>query len=149
VLSEHGIAASRLDVELTETALVGDTDAARRVTLALKQAGFTVTLDDFGTGYSSLSYLAELAFDKIKIDRSFIRTLQDRPHSAQIVGAVIGLSRSLGVQTVAEGIETEADAQRLLAMGCTLGQGYWFGRPAPADRLLASLDPRLLGAPID
>jgi diguanylate cyclase (GGDEF)-like protein len=149
VLAEHGMAASRLDVELTETALVRDTGAARRVTLALKEAGFTVTLDDFGTGYSSLSYLAELAFDKIKIDRSFVRTLHARPQSAQIVGAVIGLSRSLGVQSVAEGIETEDDARQLMAMGCTLGQGYWFGRPAPAAQLLRSLDPQALVATAD
>jgi diguanylate cyclase (GGDEF)-like protein len=140
ILAEHGVAASRLDLELTETALVRDTGAARRVTAALKAAGFTVTLDDFGTGYSSLAYLAELAFDRIKIDRSFVRTLRDRPPSAKVVEAIIGLSRSLGVSTVAEGIEDAGDAARLRAMGCPLGQGYHFGRPAPAGELLSSLD---------
>ncbi|MCU0774390.1 MAG: EAL domain-containing protein [Ideonella sp.] len=142
ILGEHGVAASRLDLELTETALVRDTGAARKVTAALKAAGFTVTLDDFGTGYSSLAYLAELAFDRIKIDRSFIRTLRDRPESAKVVEAIIGLSRSLGVSTVAEGIEDACDAARLRAMGCPLGQGYHFGRPAPAGELLARLHGR-------
>jgi EAL domain-containing protein (putative c-di-GMP-specific phosphodiesterase class I) len=122
--------------------LVRDTGAARKVTAALKAAGFTVTLDDFGTGYSSLAYLAELAFDRIKIDRSFIRTLRDRPESAKVVEAIIGLSRSLGVSTVAEGIEDACDAARLRAMGCPLGQGYHFGRPAPAGELLARLHGR-------
>lgn len=138
VLARHRVPASRLDVELTESALVRDTEAARRVMHALKQAGFTVTLDDFGTGHSSLSYLAELEFDKIKIDRSFVHTLRDRPESAKIVDAIIGLSRSLGVSNVAEGIETEADARRLRAMGCQFGQGFLYGRPMPLQALAAS-----------
>jgi diguanylate cyclase (GGDEF)-like protein len=138
VLARHRVPPSRLDVELTESALVRDTEAARRVMHALKQAGFTVTLDDFGTGHSSLSYLAELEFDKIKIDRSFVHTLRDRPESAKIVDAIIGLSRSLEVSNVAEGIETEADARRLRAMGCQFGQGFLYGRPMPLQALAAS-----------
>jgi diguanylate cyclase (GGDEF)-like protein len=141
VLREHAIAPQRLDVELTETALVGDTARARQVMQALKDAGITVTLDDFGTGYSSLSYLAEMSFDKIKIDRSFVRTLHERPESGKIVDAVIGLSRSLGVQTVAEGVETEHDARALQQMGCGLAQGYLFGRPVAAGEILRSLEP--------
>ena len=136
VLHEHGVPPQRLDIELTETALVSDTARARQVMEGLKEAGITVTLDDFGTGYSSLCYLAELSFDKIKIDRSFVRTLHERPESAKIVDAVIGLSRSLGVQTVAEGIETERDAQALQALGCGLAQGYLFGRPLPAGEVV-------------
>ena len=136
VLSKHHVPPQRLDVELTETALVSDTARARKVMQAMKEAGITVTLDDFGTGYSSLCYLAEMTFDKIKIDRSFVRTLHERPESAKIVDAVIGLSRSLGVQTVAEGVETERDAQVLLQLGCGLAQGYLFGRPVPADQVL-------------
>ena len=135
ILREAGVAPSRLDVELTETALVNDTARARQVILGLKKAGMTVTLDDFGTGYSSLSYLAEMTFDKIKIDRSFVRTLAERPESAKIVDAIIGLSRSLGVDTVAEGVETELQASTLKNLGCKLGQGYLFGRPVPAREL--------------
>ena len=135
VLQEAGVPPSRLDVELTETALVNDTARARQVILALKKAGMTVTLDDFGTGYSSLSYLAEMTFDKIKIDRSFVHTMQDRPQSAKIIEAIIGLSRSLGVSNVAEGVETELQASMLLKMGCQTAQGYLFGRPVPAKEL--------------
>jgi diguanylate cyclase (GGDEF)-like protein len=142
ILAEHDVSAARLDLELTESALVRDTAAARHVMLAMREAGFTVTLDDFGTGYSSLAYLAELAFDKIKIDRSFVHTLRARPESAKVVDAIIGLSRSLGCPTVAEGIETEDDAARLLRMGCALGQGYLFGRPAAAADLVKHLAQR-------
>jgi diguanylate cyclase (GGDEF)-like protein len=135
VLKEHGVPPARLDVELTETALVNDTARAREVILDLKRAGMTVTLDDFGTGYSSLSYLAEMTFDKIKIDRSFVRTLKDKPESAKIVAAIVGLSRSLAVETVAEGVETEDEALALLRLGCINGQGYLFGRPMRAQDL--------------
>jgi diguanylate cyclase (GGDEF)-like protein len=131
-LKDAGVPPQRLDVELTETALVNDTARAREVILALKRAGMTVTLDDFGTGYSSLSYLAEMTFDKIKIDRSFVRTLRSRPESAKIVAAIVGLSRSLAVDTVAEGVETEDEAEMLKDLGCKNGQGYLFGRPGLA-----------------
>jgi diguanylate cyclase (GGDEF)-like protein len=135
ILKQHGVPPSRLDVELTETALVNDTARARSVILALKSAGMTVTLDDFGTGYSSLSYLAEMTFDKIKIDRSFVRTLHQRPESAKIVQAIVGLSRSLGVHTVAEGVETEEQARALEKLGCNYAQGYLFGRAVRAQDL--------------
>jgi diguanylate cyclase (GGDEF)-like protein len=135
IMKKHGVPPSRLDVELTETALVNDTARARSVILALKNAGMTVTLDDFGTGYSSLSYLAEMTFDKIKIDRSFVRTLHQRPESAKIVQAIVGLSRSLGVHTVAEGVETEEQARALEKLGCNYAQGYLFGRAVRAQDL--------------
>ncbi|MEQ1805531.1 MAG: EAL domain-containing protein [Burkholderiaceae bacterium] len=140
VLRENALPPQRLDVELTETALVSDTARARQVMQAMKDAGITVTLDDFGTGYSSLCYLAEMTFDKIKIDRSFVQTLHERPESAKIVAAVIGLSRSLGAQTVAEGVETERDAHVLRQLGCGLAQGYLFGRPVPADQVIPAVE---------
>jgi diguanylate cyclase (GGDEF)-like protein len=140
VLRDCAVPPQRLDVELTETALVSDTARARQVMQAMKHTGITVTLDDFGTGYSSLCYLAEMTFDKIKIDRSFVRTLHERPESAKIVDSVIGLSRSLGVQTVAEGVETERDAHVLLQLGCGLAQGYLFGRPVPASQVMLALE---------
>jgi EAL domain-containing protein (putative c-di-GMP-specific phosphodiesterase class I) len=135
IMKQHGVPPTRMDVELTETALVNDTARARSVILALKGAGMTVTLDDFGTGYSSLSYLAEMTFDKIKIDRSFVRTLHQRPESAKIVQAIVGLSRSLGVHTVAEGVETEEQARALEKLGCNYAQGYLFGRAVRAQDL--------------
>lgn len=132
VLHETGFDPRRLEIELTENALVRDIGAARRVIAMLKAAGMTIALDDFGTGYSSLAYLSELPFDKLKIDRSFIRTLHERAESAKIVAAIIGLSRSLGVEVVAEGVETERDAQILARLGCGSAQGYLFARPMAA-----------------
>ena len=117
---------------MTENALVRDIGSARRVIAMLKAAGMTIALDDFGTGYSSLAYLSELPFDKLKIDRSFIRTLHERAESAKIVSAIIGLSRSLGVEVVAEGVETERDAQMLARLGCGSAQGYLFAKPMAA-----------------
>ncbi|MEI9898907.1 MAG: EAL domain-containing protein [Hyphomicrobium sp.] len=135
MLTRTGFPPSRLEVELTEHALVNDIASAKQVIGALKKLGIRVALDDFGTGYSSLCYLSELPFDKIKIDRSFIRTLHDRPESAKIVSAIIGLGMSLGVPTIAEGIETERDAAVLRTMGCPFGQGFHFSRPVPASDL--------------
>jgi len=102
------------------------------VIAALKAAGMTIALDDFGTGYSSLAYLSDLPFDKLKIDRSFVLTLRERAESAKVVAAIIGLSRSLGAQVIAEGVETEGDAEALQRLGCEQAQGYLFARPMPA-----------------
>lgn len=142
VLTETGFPPHRLEIELTENALVTDFTAAKRVIQSLKNLGIGVALDDFGTGYSSLYYLSELQFDKIKIDRSFVRTLHERSESAKIINAIIGLGRSLGVPTMAEGVETERDAKVLGDIGCLTAQGYLYSRPVPADQLL-----RLLQAP--
>jgi len=98
-----------------------------------------VSLDDFGTGYSSLSYLRGFGFDELKIDRSFISSLEDTHQSQAIVQTIVALGRNLGLQVVAEGIETEAQAAMALAAGCTRGQGYLFGRPMPFEELLAKL----------
>jgi diguanylate cyclase (GGDEF)-like protein len=130
----------RLEIEVTETALVGDIDAARRTIEALKREGITVALDDFGTGYSSLSYLSQLSFDKIKIDRGFVATLHERSESVKIVQSIIGLGASLGVQVVAEGVETEREAQTLASLGCGAAQGFLFARPLPLDALLLTHD---------
>jgi EAL domain-containing protein (putative c-di-GMP-specific phosphodiesterase class I) len=132
VMQETGFDPRRLEIELTEHALVRDIDAARSVIAALKAAGMTIALDDFGTGYSSLAYLSDLPFDKLKIDRSFVLTLRERAESAKVVAAIIGLSRSLGAQVIAEGVETEGDAEALQRLGCELAQGYLFARPMPA-----------------
>ena len=96
-------------------------------------------LDDFGTGYSSLCYLSELPFDKIKIDRSFVLTLQERDQSAKIVNAIVSLGRSLGLPVVAEGVETQADAEFLKDIGCSAAQGYFYAKAMPADELVQFL----------
>jgi len=132
VMLDTGFDPRRLEIELTEHALVRNIDAARSVIAALKAAGMTIALDDFGTGYSSLAYLSDLPFDKLKIDRSFVVTLRERSESAKVVAAIIGLSRSLGAQVIAEGVETEGDAEALQRLGCEQAQGYLFARPMPA-----------------
>ena len=90
-----------------------------------------IALDDFGTGYSSLNHLRAAPFDKIKIDRSFIASMETCEDSRKIVDAILGLGHSLGLVTVAEGVEDVASADRLSALGCQLGQGFWFGHPSP------------------
>jgi diguanylate cyclase (GGDEF)-like protein len=136
VLRANATDPRRIEIELTETALVADIRAARRTIEALKRAGITVALDDFGTGYSSLSTLSQLSFDKIKIDRSFVATLHERSESVKIVQSIIGLGASLGVQVVAEGVETERDARTLGGLGCGAAQGFLFARPLPLAELL-------------
>ncbi len=145
VLARTRFPTHRLEIELTENALVDDIASAKHVISSLKSLGIKVALDDFGTGYSSLCYLSELPFDKIKIDRSFIRTLHDRPESAKIVSAIVGLGKSLAVPTIAEGVETERDAEVLRAMGCTIAQGFLYARPSPAADLPEMV--RRLGSP--
>lgn len=133
VLTDVGFPASRLEVELTENALVTDLAAAKRVITSLKNLGVGVALDDFGTGYSSLYYLSELPFDKIKIDRSFITDLDDKSENARVVDAIVGLGRSLGVPTLAEGVETESAATYLRGIGCAAAQGWHYSKAVPAD----------------
>jgi predicted signal transduction protein with EAL and GGDEF domain len=135
VLREQDFPPQRLEIEITENALIGDLALARSVLHDLKARGMRVALDDFGTGYSSLSHLSELPFDKIKIDRSFVQSMNERPHSASIVNAVIALGHSLQLATTAEGIETEAHAQALRRLGCGSGQGFLYAKPLPADEV--------------
>jgi diguanylate cyclase (GGDEF)-like protein len=139
VLIETGFSPHFLQVELTERALVTDIMRARGVISSLKRHGIKVALDDFGTGYSSLSALSELPFDMLKIDRSLVTTLHDRPESLKIVTAIAGLSKSLNLTLVAEGVETELDATLLAELGCDVLQGYFYSKPVPATELPALL----------
>ncbi len=147
VLRETEFAPDRFEIEITENALIGDLELARRIVGELKSYGVRVSLDDFGTGYSSLNHLSELPFDKIKIDRSFIHTMRDRPESATIVNAIIGLGKNLNLLTVAEGIESLADADLLTEMGCNCGQGFLYSRPIPADLVAALIERYALCVP--
>ncbi|HQA08988.1 EAL domain-containing protein [Zoogloea sp.] len=128
VLEGAGLAASRLEFELTETVLMRDLDYATIILAQLREMGIRVAVDDFGTGYSSLAYLRRLAVDTLKIDRSFVSELDDGQGVA-IVKAVIGLAHSLGLEVVAEGVETVEQLNTLLSQGCHLIQGYLFARP--------------------
>jgi PAS domain S-box-containing protein len=132
----HGrFAFHRLILEVTESALVDNLEQAREISMRLKDLGIRLALDDFGTGYSSLHHLQALPFDELKIDASFIRSMDSTRESRKIAAAVVGLGHSLGLITVAEGIETQAQAEMLLWLGCDFGQGWLFGRPVPAEEL--------------
>lgn len=144
-LALSGLAPHRLELEVTESVLLVASEANVAMLHALRDLGVRIAMDDFGTGYCSLSYLQKFPFDKIKIDRSFVSQLGENPHSTAIVRAVIGLGASLGIVTVAEGVETEAQFAHLRAEGCQEVQGYLFGRPnsAPAIRGLLRREPDL------
>jgi diguanylate cyclase (GGDEF)-like protein len=131
-LQASGLPAHRLELEITESVLLQNSEATLAVLHELRAFGVRISLDDFGTGYSSLSYLRSFPFDKIKIDRSFISELAIRDDSMAIVRAVTGLGKSLGIVTTAEGVETEAQLDLLRLEGCTQVQGYLFSAPRPA-----------------
>ena len=140
-LQQSGLTPSRLDLEITENALLADIEGATSTLFRLKSIGVKVTMDDFGTGCSSLGYLRSFPFDKIKIDGSFIRNLDDQEESRAIVRAVAGLCESLGIATTAEGVETEAQLAFLTAERCTEVQGFLFSEPRPAAELAAFFAP--------
>jgi diguanylate cyclase (GGDEF)-like protein len=135
ILARTGADPASLCLEITETALMEDMEASESTLAALKALGLAVALDDFGTGYSSLRALQRFPVDVVKIDRSFIAPIERDPQEAAIVAAVISLSHALGLQTVAEGIETIAQVDRLRALGCDMAQGYYFAKPVPPDAL--------------
>jgi diguanylate cyclase (GGDEF)-like protein len=136
-LGSSGLSPSRLELEITETVLLEDTDATIATLKQLRELGVSIAMDDFGTGYSSLGYLRKFPFDKIKIDQSFIHDLSDKPDSTAIIRAVTGLGGSLGMAITAEGVETEQQLQRLKDEGCTEVQGYLISVPQPAHELEA------------
>jgi EAL domain-containing protein (putative c-di-GMP-specific phosphodiesterase class I) len=133
VLLETGLRGHRLELEITEGVLIDDSSAALAVLRRAKALGVRIALDDFGTGFSSLSYLQSFPFDKIKIDRSFIESLDSNPQSATIVRGVLGLARGLELPVIAEGVETEEQLAFLKREGCDGIQGYLMGRPRPIE----------------
>jgi diguanylate cyclase (GGDEF)-like protein len=132
VLATCHLPPKRLEVELTENALIQDPAAAALILDELHEAGIQIALDDFGTGYSSLAQLARYRFDKIKIDKSFIATYREDERQEKIVRAMLGLGKSLNIKTTAEGIEEHGQLASLLQLGCDIGQGYLFGKAMPA-----------------
>lgn len=132
ILTEHGFSPSRLIVEVTENAIIEDIPLVSSVFSSLQNAGIRVALDDFGKGYSSLNHLRQLRFDHLKIDSSFVLSM-DASESQKIVSAIAGLGKALGMPVTAEGVETEASAQTLRSLGCEQAQGYLFGRPGTAS----------------
>jgi diguanylate cyclase (GGDEF)-like protein len=139
ILDRTGFDPRRLEIEITETGLMSDPASAEKIVTDLRRVGIRVSLDDFGTGQSSLGRLREFHFDKLKIDRAFVSSiLEDRP-SEHIIRAILAMCEGLGMDVVAEGIEEEAQADRLVQFGCAGGQGYLFGKPVDADATLGYL----------
>ncbi len=150
ILKETDFDANRLELELTESTLIGNLEPAEQSMLRLKAIGVRFALDDFGTGYSSLLYLRRFPFDKLKIDSSFVRSIETAPDAAAIVHAIVSLGRGLGMKVTAEGVENAEQHLFLRAAGVHYMQGYRFGRPGPAadiDARLASPDDYRVGRP--
>jgi diguanylate cyclase (GGDEF)-like protein/PAS domain S-box-containing protein len=146
-LSGSGLGARRLELEITESVLLQDSESTIATLHKLRHLGVRISMDDFGTGYSSLSYLRSFPFDKIKIDRSFVHELASRGDSMAIVRAVTGLGKSLGISTTAEGVETSEQLALLRSEGCTEVQGYLFSPPRPAaevEKMLSKGRPRIV-----
>jgi len=135
VLKESGVEPERLELEITESALVHDLEGAQVILGALRKAGVKIVLDNFGTGYSSLYHLRNFKLDKIKIDRSFIETLSSR-ESAGIVSALVGLGHGLGLTIVADGVDASEQRTSLLTSGCEQGQGFFFSKAVPAEETM-------------
>jgi diguanylate cyclase (GGDEF)-like protein len=140
ILGQAGFNPRRLEIEITESALVENVSVAQIVIEELRQAGVRIALDDFGTGYATLSQLLSFHLDKIKIDRSFVSLLDKSEDSKVIVRAVLGLAKGLGLTTTAEGVEDAAQLAYLKANGCTQGQGYLFSKAVPADEIAALIN---------
>ncbi len=140
-LSRSGLSPTRLELEITESVLIGDGEVTLETLRTLRARGIRIAMDDFGTGHASLSYLRRFPFDKIKIDQSFVRDMSTRPDCIKIVQSIAALGFSLGMTTTAEGVETAEQFAELRTAGCDHVQGFRFGRPEPADRLRFTLDP--------
>ena len=139
VLKQSGLAAKRLELEITETLLLEKSDEVLATLHALRALGVRISMDDFGTGYSSLSYLRSFPFDKIKIDQSFVRGLGGNRDAQAIVRSIISLGIGLGVTITAEGVETEDEFSCLRAEGCHEGQGFLFSRARPNAEIVELL----------
>ncbi|MBZ0057681.1 bifunctional diguanylate cyclase/phosphodiesterase [Leclercia adecarboxylata] len=131
ILEESGLSADRLELEVTESSLFTENDTPLKTLNKLRARGVQISIDDFGTGYSSLSRLSKLAFDKIKIDKSFVHSISTQDDALNIIRLITGMAKSLNMKAVAEGVETQEQLERLQALGCDLAQGYLFGKPQP------------------
>jgi EAL domain-containing protein (putative c-di-GMP-specific phosphodiesterase class I) len=139
-LAWAGLEASRLIIEITETALIKATSPTVATLDALRALGVRVVIDDFGTGYFSLSHLRQFPVDALKIASEFVQVVEGDSRSAALAGAIVALGESLDIATVAEGIETKEHAERMRALGCTYGQGYFFAKPMSATAIDAGVE---------
>jgi predicted signal transduction protein with EAL and GGDEF domain len=136
IIENSEIDPSRIDLEVTETAMIQDFDQANVSLGTLKAMGVGISLDDFGTGYSSLSYVSRFPIDKIKIDRSFVREVETRASCRGIVKSVIDMTRNLKLGCIVEGMETDNQVSIVRSLGCNTMQGYFFGKPMPGAEVL-------------
>jgi len=134
MLDKYGVAANRVQFEITETTMMTDLEQCSLTTKNLQAQGFKIALDDFGSGYSSLSYIHKLAFDNLKIDRSFVENLQQDQRSQGVVKTILELCSSFNVSCTVEGVETQEQKELLMSLGCIQMQGYYFYRPAPNEQ---------------
>ena len=133
ILAETGLSPSCLTLEITETTIMESTDVVSAVLAELKQLGTQLAIDDFGTGYSSLSYVHRFPLNSLKIDRSFVREMDEKGERSEIVRAIVNLAHNLGLDVIAEGVETQSQLDHLTSLGCDYGQGYLFSMPLPAE----------------
>lgn len=140
VLQQTQVQPSWVKFEITENLLIGDNQTMLETLAQLRRWGIQISIDDFGTGYSSLSYLKQLPVDTLKIDRAFIKDIESNPDNFKIVEAIVKLAQALKLEVVAEGIETEWQAQQLISLGCTYGQGYWFSHPLDGETVWSLLE---------
>lgn len=131
ILKETGLPADRLELEVTESSLFTESTTPMNTLNKLRAMGVKISIDDFGTGYSSLSRLSRLAFDKIKIDKSFVHSISTQEDALNIIKLITGMAKSLNMKAVAEGVETQEQLKSLQALGCDFAQGYLFGKPQP------------------
>lgn len=142
IISKMDFDPRRIELEITETAMMSDPDSAERIINELRAAGIRISLDDFGTGQSSLGRLRDFRFDKVKIDRAFVSAIDDDKQSEHIIRAILTMCEGLELSVIAEGIETIGQAHKLVDLGCLIGQGFHFGKPADADSTLGYLNER-------
>ena len=140
ILESTGLEAKWLDLEITESNLMGATDSIKDTFIELKELGVSMSIDDFGTGYTSLSYLRLFAFDKVKIDRSFINEIEKDTNGKKITSSIISLAHNLNLKVVAEGVETKDQLSYLMDEFCDEGQGFYFSYPSPAHSLPAVIN---------
>ena len=135
ILDKHNVKSHRVQFEITETTIMSDLESCAETTRALQGQGFMIALDDFGSGYSSLSYVHRLAFNNLKIDRSFVENLQKDPRSQGVVKTILELCASFGANCIVEGVETVEQKNLLLALGCNDMQGYYFYKPSKIENI--------------
>jgi EAL domain-containing protein (putative c-di-GMP-specific phosphodiesterase class I) len=138
-VSRFGIAPGGLHFEITESVILEHAEPAQSILARLRNLGVSLCMDDFGTGYSSLGYLHRFPIDELKIDRSFVARMEYDSRNEQLVQAIVGLARNLGVKVVAEGVESREQLATLREMGCDLAQGFLFSEPLPRDEAEALL----------